>query len=451
MAQRAYLDHAATSPMSDAVLAEYVRALGELGNPASTHGHGQAALERLEAARERVARGIGCDTAELVFTGGGTESINLALKGAYWARQRDRERPVLLVSEGEHHATIEAAEWLRDAQGAELVWLPLDSSGTLLPDVLAAAIAAAGAHRVALVSFLWANNEVGTVQPVAELTAIAEAAGIPAHVDAVAALGQTPVDFAASGASLLSVSGHKVGAPVGVGALAVRRDTTVEPLFHGGSQQRGRSGTQDVAGAVAFAAALDEVLVPSDGDGGAGGAVGAAGVGAAGAAGTAPHPEHLAHLARLRDRLVAGVRAAVPDAVLRGADPALAPAPAARASRAQTSAPDSSLSSDEATDARAGTVPARLPGNAHFTFPGCQGDSLVFLLDAAGVSVSVGSACRAGVAETSHVLLSMGISEEEAAGALRFTLGAASTDEDIDALLAALPDAVARARLAGLS
>ncbi|GAA2828811.1 cysteine desulfurase [Leucobacter komagatae] len=392
----AYLDHAATSPMSAAVLSAYTRALAEVGNPASTHGHGQRALETLEGARERIAVGVGCDTAELVLTGGGTESINLALKGAFWARQRDAARPVLLVADGEHHATIEAVEWLRDTQGAQLVWLPLDEEGSLSPETLSEALDKAGPDRVALVSFLWANNEIGTVQDVAGLCAVARAAGVPAHVDAVAALGQVEIDFRAVGADYLSVSAHKIGGPVGVGALVVGRRAPLEPLFHGGSQQRGRSGTQDVAGAVGFSAALDEVLL---------------------AGGSAPDPDHTAALAALRDRLATGILGIDPTAVYRGAtDPA-----------------------------------RRLPGNAHFTFPGCQGDSLVFLLDAAGVSVSVGSACRAGVAETSHVLLAIGLPEDEAAGALRFTLGSASTAEEIDTLLAALPTALDRARAAGLS
>lgn len=412
--------------MSAGVHAAYARALLEVGNPASTHGHGQRALEALEAARERIAAGVGCDAAELVLTGGGTESINLGLKGAYWARQRGAERPVLLVADGEHHATIEAAEWLRDTQGAQLVWLPLDERGTLRPEVLAAAITRAGAERVALVSFLWANNEIGTVQPVRELCAVASAAGVPTHVDAVAALGQIPIDFAAAGADYLSVSAHKIGGPVGAGALVVGRRAAIEPLFHGGSQQRGRSGTQDTAGAVAFAAALDGVLEPGGND---------------------ARPEHLAHMRALRDRLIAGVRAIDPSAVLRGAVPDAVVPDAAEPFAAGADAAVL-LGVDAAELPGAG---ARLPGNAHFTFPGCQGDSLVYLLDAAGVSVSVGSACRAGVAETSHVLLALGIPEEEAAGALRFTLGAASSDGEVDALLRELPSVLERARAAGLS
>ena len=396
-APRIYLDHAATSPMPAPVLAAYADALSTVGNPASTHGHGQAASERLEQARERIAAALGCDPAETVLTGGGTESINLAVKGLFWARRRAGSGPVLLIADGEHHATVEAAEWLRDAQGARVRWLPLDAAGLLDPEELARAIAEEGAENVALVSFLWVNNEVGSVQRVAELCAVAGAAGVPVHVDAVAALGQLAVDFRASGAAALSVSAHKVGGPVGVGALVLGRRATADPLLHGGSQQRARSGTQDVAGAIAFAAALDLALEP----------------------GTAqPRTARVARLERLRDRLIAGVRAAVPDAVLRGSDPTV--------------------------------QGSRLAGNAHFTFPGCQGDSLVFLLDAAGISASVGSACTAGVAEISHVLLAMGVPESEASGALRFTLGFETSEADVDALLAALPGAVVQARAAGL-
>ncbi|WP_053353290.1 cysteine desulfurase family protein [Leucobacter musarum] len=392
---RAYLDHAATSPMPEEVIAEYLSALRTVGNPASTHGHGQRASEMLESARDRVARAVGCDHAELIFTASGTESINLAMKGVYWARRRSGAGPVIVVAEGEHHATIEAAEWLRDAQGAQLVWLPIDAEGRVRPEALASVISEHGADQIALVSFLWANNEVGTVQPVAELCRIAAVDGIPVHVDAVSALGQVPIDFRDSGAAAVSLSAHKIGGPVGVGALLLGRRVTADPLLHGGTQQRSRSGTQDVAGAVAFAAALD--LAVDD-----------AGI---------PRAERIAHLEALRDRLISGVRAVDRAAVLRGAP----------------------------------VGPERLPGNAHFTFPGCQGDSLVFLLDANGVSASVGSACQAGVAEISHVLLALGLEPETAAGALRFTLGADTESAEIDALLVALPAALESARAAGLS
>lgn len=403
---RAYLDHAATSPMPASVLRAYTEALGVLGNPASTHAHGQLASEQLESARERIARRLGADPALVTLTGGGTESINLAIKGFYWAALRrarataSSEPLVVLIAAGEHHATIEAAEWLRDAQGAELRTLPLDGDGVLQPETLRAAIAEGGAERIALVSYLWANNEVGSLQPVRELAAVAREAGVMTHVDAVAALGQVAIDFAASGVDALSVSAHKIGGPAGVGALLLARHATPEALVHGGSQQRARSGTQNVAGAVAFAAALDHAYGAND----------------------AEFAAKVDRLRAMRERLIAGVQHAVPDAVLRG-------------SRA----------------AGAGVADPRLAGNAHFTFPGCQGDSLVFLLDAAGVSASVGSACQAGVAEVSHVLLAMGVPEREAIGSLRFTLSPSTTEAEIDALIEALPNAVARARIAGLA
>lgn len=389
---RAYLDHAATSPMPEAVAAAYRDALGLVGNPASTHGDGRDARETLERARERIAAALGCEPVEVILTGGGTESVNLGIKGLFWARQRDAARPVLLVAAGEHHATVDAAEWLAARQGAELRWLPIDAEGRLRPETVRSALAEAGAERVALLSVLWGNNEVGTIQPVAELVAECAAAGVPVHLDAVSALGQIPLDFAATGASAMSVSAHKIGGPVGVGALVVARAAVLESLVHGGNQQRARSGTQDVAGAVAFAAAIGAVPAP-DGTPDAG-------------------------LAERRDALIAAVRAAAPEAVLRGPDP---------------------------------TGPGRLPGNAHFTFPGCQGDSLLFLLDQAGISVSTGSACQAGVAEVSHVLLAMGLPEAEALGALRFTVSRGTTDEEIGRLRAALPAAVAAARRAGVT
>ncbi len=371
-----YLDHAATTPMTADVLEAYTSALSVVGNPSSIHSQGQAVRRMLEDARHTIAASIGADPVEVTFTSGGTEAINLAIKGLYWAAP-DRNR--IIATRAEHHATIDALEWLEQHEGAVIEWVPVDEVGRI--DL--AALEAALDHDVALVTTLWANNEVGTIQPVERITALAAAHGIPVHVDAVSAYGSIPVDFAASGAAALSVSAHKIGGPVGVGALVIGRAASVTPLIHGGNQQRGRSGTMDAAGAHAFATA----------------------------AAALPGP----HLAPLRDRLIAGVRAGVPEAVLRG-DPV-----------------------------------DRLPGNAHFTFPGCEGDSLLFLLDAAGFSVSTGSACQAGVPEASHVLLAMGVDERDARGALRFTLGATTTAADVDALVAALPEAVARARAAGLA
>lgn len=390
---RSYLDHAATSPMPAAVAQTYLEALSAIGNPASTHTDGQLASERLERARFNVANYLGCEAVEVIFTSGGTESINLAIKGGYWSQQkRGMSRPVILVAEGEHHATVEAAEWLRDHEAAEVRWLPIDKNGVLQPETLRRTISEVGAERIALLTFLWANNEVGSLAPVTELCSIARSANIPVHVDAVAALGQVEINVRECGATMVSVSAHKVGGPVGVGALVLTRSAQIEPLFHGGSQQRGRSGTQDVAGAVAFAAALEHIGDPA---------------------------EHAQTLQSKRDHLISGIQKSVPDAVLRGADPQL--------------------------------DGARLPNNAHFTFPGCQGDSLLFLLDVAGISVSVGSACQAGVQEVSHVLLAMGLPESTAIGSLRMTLSAETSSQEVDALIAALPTAVDRARKAGLS
>ena len=413
---RSYLDHAATTPMLAEVRAAYIAALDVVGNPASIHSQGQEAKRLLEESREKVAASLGAESVEVVLTAGGTESVNLGIKGLFWARQSERERPRILIPRGEHHATIDAADWLEAHEGAEIQWLPIDEFGRLSPEVLAEALAV-DPESIALVSFIWANNEVGTIQPVAELVALASAAGVPTHVDAVAAYGYLAIDFHASGAAALSVSAHKIGGPVGVGALLLARSATLVPLFHGGNQQRGRSGTQNVAGAVAFGVAaelaqaeldalqLDALQLDSV-------QLEAAQLEAAQADGG-----FHARLAALRDRLVEAVGSAVPEAILRG-DP---------------------------------TASGRLPGNAHFTFPGCEGDSLLFLLDVAGVSVSTGSACQAGVPEASHVLTAMGLSESDARGALRLTLGHGTTEADIDAFVDALPRAYAQAAKAGLA
>ncbi len=378
--------------MPDAVRDAYFEALTTVGNPASQHAHGQQARDVLESAREKIAASLRVTPAEVVFTSGGTEAINLAIKGLFWARRK----PVILTAAGEHHATLDTLEWLEKTQGAEVHTLPLREDGVLEPETLRRAISDHGAENIALATVLWVNNEIGTVQPISELSRICDDHGIPLHVDAVAALGQLDLAAAQPRPAAMSLSAHKVGGPVSSGALVLRRDTTPEPLIHGGSQQRVRSGTQDAAAAVAFATAVEL---------------------------TQPTPERLAQIAGLRDRLIAGVRKIDPTAVLRGPDPA-----------------------DETV---LGSL--RAVGNAHFTFPGCQGDSLLFMLDMAGVSVSTGSACTAGVTEVSHVMLALGLPEEVAAGALRFTVSAATSDAEIDALLEALPGALTAARKAGFT
>jgi cysteine desulfurase len=346
----------------------------------------------VEESRETLAAALGARPSEVIFTAGGTESDNLALKGLFRARRAaDPRRTRLLVSPVEHHAVLDTAEWLADQDGARLEWLPVDRYGRVAPEGLRAAIAREP-EAVALVSAMTANNEIGTLTDPAGLAEVTAEFGVPLHCDAVQAFGQTEVDFAASGADAMTVTAHKIGGPYGVGALLLRRELAPVPLLHGGGQERGvRSGTLDVPAIAAFAVAARLAS------------------------------ERRAAFARtvgaLRDRLVAAVRAAVPDAVLNGdPDPA-----------------------------------GRLPANAHFSFPGCEGDSLLLLLDAQGIECSTGSACSAGVPQPSHVLLATGADAALARGSLRFSLGHTSTEADVRALATAIGPAVERARSAGLS
>jgi len=367
------------------------RELARTGNPSSLHGAGRRARRAVEDAREMLAAAAGAHPSEVIFTSGGTEADNLAVKGLFWARHDENPRRTrILCSAVEHHAVMDTVEWLERHEGAEAVWLPVDAEGAVQLDAVQRELQR-DPDSVALVTVMWANNEVGTIQPVAEIVELASRYGIPVHSDAVQAFGSVPVDFRASGLAAMSVSGHKLGGPVGVGALFLGRAIKLTPVQHGGGQERDvRSGTLDTPAIAAFAAAAEAVTANLDAEG--------------------------ERISRLRDRLIAGVRDAVPDAVLRGAP------------------------GDD-----------RLPGNAHFTFPGCEGDSLLFLLDLAGVESSTGSACTAGVPRPSHVLLAMGLDEDTARGAQRFTLGHSSTDADVDALLKALPEACSRARQAGMA
>ena len=258
-----YLDYAATAPMPPRVLDAYTSALRLVGNPASIHSQGQEAKRILEEAREAVAASLGADRVEVTFTGGGTEAVNLGIKGLFWSRvAADPARTRIVVPMAEHHATIEAIEWLAQHEGAVVEWIPVDSLGRIDRVALEAALAVNNGSDVALVTLLMANNEIGTIQPVAEVAALAAAHGVPVHVDAISAYGHLPIDFHALGVAALSVSAHKIGGPVGLGALLIARSTTLTPLVHGGSQQRGRSGTQDAAGAAAFAVAATLAHAP---------------------------------------------------------------------------------------------------------------------------------------------------------------------------------------------
>lgn len=387
----AYLDHAATTPLSPEALAALTRELSRTGNPSSLHGSGRRARRSVEDAREVLAAAAGAHPSEVIFTSGGTEADNLAVKGLYWARHgEDPSRTRVLCSAVEHPAVLDTVEWLEKHEGAEVSWLPVGGDGVVRLDALRSELAR-DPGSIALVTVMWANNEVGTIQPIAEIVELAHAAGVPVHSDAVQAFGSVPVDFRGVGLDAMSISGHKIGGPVGVGALLLGRSVKLTPVQHGGGQERDvRSGTLDTASIAAFAAAAEAV--------------------------TRNLSAESSRISGLRDRLIAGVQAAIPAAVLRGAPGA-----------------------------------GRLPGNAHFTFPGCEGDSLLFLLDLAGVESSTGSACTAGVPRPSHVLLAMGLDEETARGAQRFTLGHASTEADVDVLLKALPDAYGRAAQAGMA
>ncbi|MGE2730882.1 cysteine desulfurase family protein [Mycolicibacterium vaccae] len=385
-----YLDHAATTPMRPVAIEAMTAVLGTVGNAASLHGSGRAARRRLEESREALAHLLGARPSEVIFTAGGTESDNLAIKGIYWARRNaDPRRRRIVTTPVEHHAVLDAVQWLVDHEGAEVTWLPVDRVGAVSAESLRAALA--DPTDVALISVMWANNEVGTVMPIAELADVANEFEIPMHSDAVQAVGQLSVDFAASALSAMSVTAHKFGGPIGVGALLLRRDVGCTPQLHGGGQERDvRSGTQDVAGVVGMAAAARDAVQT-----------------------IGPTTERVREL---RDRLIDGVLASVDDVYVNGALGA-----------------------------------SRLPGNAHFTFRGCEGDSLLMLLDAKGIECSTGSACTAGVAQPSHVLTAMGAESASARGSLRLSLGHTSTDGDVDAALAVLPAVVERARQAALA
>lgn len=365
--------------------------LARTGNPSSLHNAGRRARRVVEESREAIARAFGARPSEVIFTSGGTEADNLAIKGLYWARAAGGpKRPArVLATAIEHHAVLDCVRWLADHEGAAVEWLPVDAEGRLSPSVLAEAIAS-DPESVALVSVMWANNEVGTIQPIETLAALLSEYQVPFHSDAVQAAGVLPVSLADSGTTALTISAHKLGGPVGTGALLLARGTDPVPVLHGGGQERDiRSGTLDAAAVRAFAVAVEVAEKHRD--------------------------EEATRIAALRDELIAVIPAAVPDAELNGAPPG----------------------------------PGRLPGNAHFSFPGCEGDALLMLLDAKGIACSTGSACTAGVAQPSHVLLAMGAGQARARGSLRFTLGRTTTREDIAAVGAVIGEVVERARRAG--
>ncbi|MEX5297249.1 cysteine desulfurase family protein [Kocuria sp. CPCC 205292] len=381
-----YLDSAATTPVRREVLeAMWPYLTQEFGNASSHHEAGRRALAGLDRARATVAQVLNCRPAEVVFTSGGTEADNLAVKGiALGRRDRDPARTHVVTSAVEHSAVLGSARDLARWDGFELTELGVTAEGLVEPDSLARAVRAG----TAVVSVMHANNETGAVQEIAELAAVARTRDVPFHTDAVQAAGALELDVQALHVAALSLAGHKIGGPKGTGVLYLRRGTPLRPLLSGGGHERGRrSGTSDVAGAVGFATALR--LAAEE------------------------RPERAVRLAGLRDRLIAGILSAVPAAVLTGPDPRGRPA-------------------------------ARLPGNASFCFPGVNGETVLVDLEARGLLVSSGSACSAGDTEPSHVLTAMGLPAEVATTAVRFTLSAEVTPEQVDGIVAAVRDVVER-------
>ena len=389
----AYLDHAATTPMWPEAIDVMTTELARLGNPSSLHASGRGSRRVVEESRELIAERLGARPSEVVFCSGGTEANNLAIKGLFWARQaQDPARNRVVFSSIEHHALLDPVTWLAKHEGAEIDMTPVDRDGRVIVDDLRTAVER-DPSTVSVVTTMWANNEMGTIQPIHEVVAVAREHGIPVHSDAVQAAGYVPLDFAASQLDAMTITAHKLGGPVGVGALVMRREIEAEPLLHGGGQERDvRSGTIGAALIASFATALDLTVKRQ--------------------------AESSARIEALRQKLVDGVRAIVPDAIVNG-DPEPGPR-------------------------------HRLPNIAHVTFPGCEGDAMLMLLDAQGIECSTGSACAAGVPQPSHVLLAMGYDDVAARGSLRFSLGHTSTEADVDRLLAALPEVHQRAQRAGV-
>jgi cysteine desulfurase len=385
-----YLDYAATTPMSPEAREVYLEALAIVGNPSSIHQAGQAARVMVEQARAEIAELTGVDPMEVTFTSGGTESINTWLKGRVFAHRaaHSAQSPLhLVLTRAEHHATLDAVDWLEKAGFATPLWVEVDSDGVMDLDDAERVLDSVAHESVAGVTSLVANNEVGSVQPVEYLAELAHKRGISSHLDAIQAFGQMPLNLSDIGAHAMTISAHKLGGPVGIGALIMRREAApIETLLHGGSQQPSRSGTLDAAGARVFAWVARRAVEGM----------------------VARHEK----LTELRDMLMDGL-ASQPGVTVRGA------------------------------------VSNRLANNVHVTIEGASGEVALYLFDHEGVAVSTGSACQAGVAEESHVLRAMGLTSDEASSALRLTLGDSTTEDDIEKVVALFPQIVEKARAAG--
>ena len=387
--QRVYLDHAATTPMVAEAISALVDQSTKLGNPSSLHTSGREVRKDVEEAREAIAKFAECAPSEIIFTGSGTEANNSAIKGLFWsAREGNPKRRVIVTSPFEHHAVMDPIDWLAVHEGAEVVHVGVSSDGVVeLDDVKR--IIEARADEIALISIMHSNNEIGTVQPIAEIVRIASEKQIAVHSDAVQSFGKVEFSFKNLGLTAATLSAHKIGGPLGIGILILKRGLEITPVLHGGGQERDiRSGTLNAPAIVSFAAAVKKV-----------------------------HSEFLERNNRVRllkESLKATLNEKVSDIRFNG--------------RSENS----------------------LPGILNVTFPGAPGDALLLLLDAENISTSTGSACSAGVAQPSHVLLSLGLSERDAKSSLRFSLGHTSTDSDVAYLGSVIGKVVERARAAGL-
>ena len=385
---RVYLDNAATTPISEVALQAFIEQSRQLGNPSSLHTYGRKVRKDVEEAREKLAGLIGCHSSEIIFTGSGTEANNLAIKGAYWHRnQGGKQRNVVVISAFEHHAVLDPARWLEDFEGAEVVEVPVTREGFVNLSELRNVVLERH-DEIALISIMHSNNEVGTVQPMDDISKIAQEFKIPLHTDAVQSLGKVPLSFKELGLFAMTISAHKVGGPIGVGALILQKGIDITPILHGGGQERDiRSGTLNAAGIIAFVAATQSAMRDLE--------------------------SNAVKISALRKKLVAAIQAEISDATLNGV-----------------------------------LEGATLPGIANISFPNTESDALLLLFDAEGIACSTGSACSAGVQEASHVLMAMGLSEKEARSSLRFSLGTGNTDSDIEYLQTCIKRVIDRARAA---
>lgn len=387
--QRVYLDHAATTPMVAEAISALVEQSTKLGNPSSLHTSGREVRKDVEEAREAIAKFAECAPSEIIFTGSGTEANNAAIKGLFWSAQESNpKRKVIVTSPFEHHAVMDPIDWLSIHEGAEVVHVGVSSDGVVILDDLKSIIDAR-ADEIALISIMHSNNEIGTVQPISEIVRIASEKQIPVHSDAVQSFGKVEFSFKDLGLTAATLSAHKIGGPLGIGILILKRGLEITPVLHGGGQERDiRSGTLNAPAIVSFAAAVKKV--------------------------NSEFLERNNRIRKLKDTLKATLNEKVSDIRFNG--------------RSENS----------------------LPGILNVTFPAAPGDALLLLLDAENISTSTGSACSAGVAQPSHVLLSLGLSERDAKSSLRFSLGHTSTDSDVAYLGSVIGKVVERARAAGL-